>query len=86
MFKAALHLVCFGGLVAEAFHEALYVGDFLLLVFIGAQLLFAAFGTQFHVFVIAHAVVGYLAHAYFHGAVGNVVQERAVVAYEQHGA
>ncbi len=64
LFDAALHLNRLGCLIAETLYERLGVGNFLLLIFIGAQLLFAAFGTQAHVFVVLHLVIVHLATAY----------------------
>ena len=44
LLDAALHLYGFGGFIAEAFDEALDVGNFFLLVFVGANLAFASLG------------------------------------------
>ena len=86
LLDAALHLYGLGGLVAEALNEVLDVGNFLLLVLVGADLLLAAFGAQLDKGVVGHAVVRGAAAGNFQRAVGHVVQEGAVVAHQNHGA
>ena len=54
---ALLHLHGFCGLVSEAFDECFRVGYFLLLVFVGTELLFASFFSQDDVLVVLDAVV-----------------------------
>ena len=85
MLYAALHLYSLCGLVPEAFNEIFYVGYFLLLVLVGTQLLLASFGSELHVLVILHFIVNHLATAYFERAVGHIVDECTVVAYQNHG-
>ena len=81
-----LHLHGLGGLVAEALDEGLRLLYLAALVFVGAQLLFAAFGAQREVFVVLHLVVVYLAAGDLYGACGHVVDEGPVVRDEHHGA
>ena len=57
LFDSVLHLHRLGRFVAEAFDEVLHLGDFSLLVFVGAELLFTAFMSEADVVVIAHLVV-----------------------------
>ena len=85
LLDAALHLYGLGGLVAETLNEVLDVGDFLLLVFVGSELLLAALGAETHELVVLHLVVRDAAAADFERAVGDVVDEGAVVAHEHHG-
>ena len=81
---AALHLVGLGGLVAEAFDEGACLGNLLLLVLVGAELLFAALGAQGYVFVILDLVVVDLSAGDFDGARAYVVDKRAVVRHHDH--
>ena len=59
--QTLLHLNGFRGLIAETFHKLLDIGNFLLLVLVGTQLLFAALLAQLHILVVFHAIVCHLA-------------------------
>ena len=85
LLDAALHLNSFRWLIAEAFNEVLDIGYLLLLVAVGAQLLFASLGTQADVLVVGHAVVRQFAARYFYGTVGHIVEEGAIMAHHHHG-
>ena len=82
----ALHLLGFGGLVAEAFDEGL---DLRHLALLGRQLRHLAGATLLHLddilairaFVVVDAAGGNL-----DGALGDIIQEGAVVRDEDHGA
>ena len=82
LLYAALHLNGLRRFVSETFYKVLYISYFLLLVLVSAQLLFVAFGTQFHVLVVLHLVVVHLSARYLYGAVSDVVDECAVVAHQ----
>ena len=64
LFDTALYLHGFCGLVAEALYEVAHLGYLTLLVFVCAQLLFAALCTQSDILVVFHAVVNHLATGY----------------------
>ena len=84
LLDAALHLYGFGGFIAEAFDEALDVGNLFLLVFVGSDLAFPPLSAQLQVFVVTHLVVYDLAAGDLDGATGYVVDECSVVAYQYH--
>ena len=86
MFDSVLHLHRLGWFVAEAFDEVLHLGDFSLLVFVGAELLFTAFMAEADVVVIAHLVVRDSSAGDFHRSVCHLVDEGSVVADEEDGA
>ena len=86
LLDAALHLHGLGGLVAETLYEVLNIGDFFLLILIGAELVLAAFGAEAHKLVVGHLIVHDFAAGDFHRAVGHVVDKGAVVAHEHHRA
>ena len=83
-FDAALHLHGLGGLVAEALDELARLGNLALLVLVGTQLLLTPFAAQADELVVLHAVVVDSAARDFDGAVGDVVDERPVVAHQHH--
>ena len=56
-----------------------------LLVLVGAQLLLTALGAQHHILVVFDLVVFDVAAGYLDGAVGDIVDEGAVVAHQHHG-
>ena len=80
-----LHLYGFCRLVAEALDEGLGVGNLLLLVLPGADLLLAALLAELHIFVVLDFVVLDMSARYLQGAVGDVVDERPVMADEYEG-
>ena len=79
-----LHLYGLRRLIAEALYKRLHVGDFLLLVLVGAQLLFAALAAQRDVLVVLHAVVNDPAAGYLQRAVRDVIDKRPVVTHQHH--
>ena len=83
---ARLHLVGFGWFVTEFFDEILGVLDDFLLVFVGCNLLLTAFLAEFEVFCVRRVVVVNLAERNLYCSAGYVVQECAVVAYQNHCA
>jgi len=85
LLEAALHLHGFGGLVAETLYKVLDVGYLFLLVLVGAQLLLTALGAQYDILVVLDLVVFDVAAGYLDGAVGDIVDEGAVVAHQHHG-
>ena len=82
LLDATLHLHRFGGFVAETLDEVLDVGDFLLLIFVSPQLTFATLGTKFHILVVLHTIVHHFSARDLQCAIGDVVNERAVVTYQ----
>ena len=56
-----LHLHRLRSLIAETLNERLRVGNLLLLVLVGTNLLLPALGAQLHILVILHLVVNHLA-------------------------
>ena len=84
LFDAALHLHGFCGFVAKSFDKIFGVGNHFLLIFVGAQLLFAAFGAQLFVLGVRHFVVVDFSERNFDGARCYRIEESAVVAHEQH--
>lgn len=85
LFDTALHLHGFGSLVPEALNEGFGLLDHLLLVEIGAYLLFMAFLTESDKLRIGYIIVVDPSECDLDGACSGVVEESAVVAYEQHG-
>ena len=85
LLYAALHLHGLCGLVTEALYELLHVCDFLLLVLVCPELLLAALLAQHHILVVLDLIINHLAAAYLQCAVGNVVDEGAVVAHQHNG-
>ena len=82
---ALLHLYGLRCLIAEAVDEGLRVGNLLLLVLPGTELLLAPFGTEADVLVVLHPIVIDASATYLYGAVRHVVYEGAVVAHQHHG-
>ena len=56
-----LHLHRLRSLIAETLNERLRVGNLLLLVLVGTNLLLPALCTQLHILVVLHLVVNHLA-------------------------
>ena len=83
---ARLHLVRLSGLVAERLDELLGLLYHLLLVLVGGGLLLYPLGAKFEVFRVRHLVVVDMTEHDLHRAVGDVVEEAPVVAYEQQRA
>ena len=83
---AALHLHRLGRLIAETLDEVLGVMDELLLVLIGAHLLFDALLAQFHKLAVAHLVIIDFAQRYLDGAIGHIINKSAVVGYQQQSS
>ena len=79
-----LHLHGLRRLIAEAVDERLHIGDFLLLVLVGAKLLFATLFPQFDIIAVFHAIVDNLTTRYFQRAIRDIVDESTVVADENH--
>lgn len=86
LFDSALNLCCLRRFVSEPFYKVLDVCNFLLLVFVGTELLLSSLSTQFDIFIIFHLIVGDSAAGNFQCAVGDVVDECAVVADQYHCA
>ena len=84
LLDARLHLIRFGGFIAELLDELFGLLDHPLLVFVSGHLLRPAFGAQHDVFRIGDLVIGHLAQRQLDRAVGHVVQKSAVVRDEQH--
>ena len=84
LFDAFLHLYRLGGLVAETLDELLQVGNLLLLILVGPQLLLATFGAELYIFVVLHLIVPYAPARDLERAVGDIVDEGAVVGDEYH--
>ena len=82
---ALLYLNGLACLIAEAVDESLRVGNLLLLVLKGTQLLFAALGTQSNVLVVLHTIVINPTATDLYGAVRNIVDKGTVVAHQHHG-
>ena len=79
-----LHLNSLRCLIAETLDERLGIGNLLLLVLIGAQLLLTALTAQHYILVVLHLIVNHLAAAYLQRAVGDVVYKRTVVTHQHH--
>ena len=75
-----------GRLISESFDESLDVCDFLLLVFVGADLRFAPFCPQGEKLVVLYFVVNQLSAVYVQGSFGSVIDESLVVADQNNGA
>ena len=86
LFHLLLHLHGLGGLIAETLDEGPHVGYFLLLVLVGAQLLFAALAAQHDVLVVLHLVVYDASAGYLQRAVGDIIDKCPVVADQHDGA
>ena len=82
---ALLYLYGLACLIAEAVDESLRVGNLLLLVLKGTQLLFAALGTQSNILVVLHTIVINPTATDLYGAARNVVDKGTVVAHQHHG-
>ena len=80
-----MYLIAFSWFIAESFDELFDFSYLLLLVFVGADLLFASLIAQLYIVIVFDLVVIDAAACYFDGAVGDVVDEGAVVAYEDDG-
>ena len=85
LLDAALHLNGLGGLIAKALNEVGDIGNLLLLVLIGTELLLATLATEHYVFVVLDAVVVYGATGDLNGTVSDIIDEGAVVAHKHHG-
>ena len=83
---AALHLLGLGGLVAETLDESLDLRHLALLGGKLSHLRSAAFLHLHHIFGIGTFVVVDAAGGDLDGAVGDIVEERAVMGDEHHGA
>ena len=79
-----LHLNSLRCLIAEPLNERLGIGNLLLLVLIGAQLLLTALAAQHYILVVLHLIVNHLAATYLQRAVGDVVYKRTVVTHQHH--
>ena len=85
-FDTGLHLVGLGGLVTEGLDELLGLLYHPLLVLVCRSLLGDAFRPEYQIFAIRHLVVVNVPQHDFHGTVGYVVQELAVMRYQKQGA
>ena len=83
---ATLHLLGFGGFVAEAFNESLYLRHLPLLVGQLRHLAGASLLHLYHILRIGAFVVVDAAGSNLDGATGNVVEESTVMRDEHHGA
>ena len=86
LLDARLHLIRFGGLVAELLDKLLGLFDHPLLILVGRHLLRPALGAQDDVFRIGDLVIGDLPQRQFDRAVRDVVQKGPVVRNQQHRA
>ena len=85
LLDTALHLYGLGGLVAETLNKVGDIGNLLLLVLIGTELLFATLATEHYVFVVLDAVVMYGATGNLNGAVRHIIDKGTVVAHKHYG-
>ena len=79
-----LHLHGLRRLIAKAVDERLHIGDFLLLVLVGAKLLLATLFPQFDIFAVFHAIIDNLTARNFQRAIRDIVDESTIVADENH--
>ncbi len=85
LLYAALNLDAFCGLITEAFDEFLGVLNHLLLVGVGALLLFEAFFAQFEELRIVDCVVVDVSERNLDGAVGDIVDKSTIVTDKDNG-
>ena len=84
MFDFLLHLNGLRGLIAETFDERAHVLYLLLLVLVGAQLLFATLLSEHDILVVFHAIVDDLTAGDFQRAVGDIIDKSAVVTHQHN--
>ena len=81
---ALLNLNGLGCLIAETLDEGFCVGNFFLLVFIGAQLLLSSLGPQHDVLIVFNFIVFDMATSYLYRTVGYIIDESTVVTDQHH--
>ena len=84
LFDLLLYLYSLGSLIAEALDEVLHLCHFLLLVLVGAYLLFSTFLSQNDVFVIFHLIVDHPATGDLQCPVRHIINKCPVVADQYH--
>ena len=84
MFDAALYLYRLGGFVTETFNEIFGILYLFLLIFVSAELLFAAFFTELYKLVVLYLIIIDTSTGNLNGTSGDVVQESTVMADEYH--
>ena len=85
LLDAALYLHCLRSLITETFDKVFRILDFLLLVFVSAKLLLAAFLAEHHKLIVGNLVVVNPSAGDLNGAVGHIVDESPVVADQYNG-
>ena len=76
-----LHLHGLSRLITEALNEVLHLCHFLLLVFVGSDLLLATFLTKHDVLVVFHLIVDHSAAGDFQRAVRHIIYKCTVVTH-----
>ena len=84
LFHLLLHLYGLGGLIAEALNELTHLLNLLLLILVGAQLLFTTLLAQHDILVVLHLVVHNLPTGNLQRAIGDIVDEGAIVTDQHH--
>lgn len=79
LFNTGLHLHGLGRFIAETLDESFRIGQFLLLVFKGTKLLFAALFTQFHIFGVFYLIVINLPKLYLYRPESRIIDKRPVM-------
>ena len=79
LFDTGLHLHGLGRFIAETLDESFRIGQFLLLVFKGTKLLFAALFTQFHIFGVFYLIVINLPKLYLYRPESRIIDKRPVM-------
>ena len=84
LLNLLLHLHGLRGLIAEALDERPHVLHLLLLVLVGAQLLFATLFSEYDILVVFHFIVDDLTAGDFQRAIGHIIYKGTVVAHQHH--
>ncbi len=85
LFDTRLYLIGFSGFITKPFDKGFGFLYLLLLVFVGALLLFAAFFSQFDIFRVTHFIIMNMPEHDFDGAVGDGIEEGTVVRHQYKG-
>ena len=80
-----LHLHGLGSLITETFNKLLHVGNLLLLVLVGSQLLFTTLLAQNNILVVLHLVVDDPSARNLQRTVCHIIDKRTVVTHQHHG-
>ena len=84
LFDLLLHLHSLRSLIAEALNEVLHLRHLLLLVLVGAYLLFPTFLSQNDVLIVFHLVVDHPAARDLQRAVRHIIDKGAVMTDQHH--